>query len=306
MKIHKIAFLVFISLLAVGSCKKPKEGCLDPTAINYDASAEYNSLCIYGSNASVVPIDTATVPCDTCGPVKLHKVEISITPIANGKRFYSGTNYKDDQLRDFQITFFKYFVSNIKLGDKSTVKTGVADIELIDYDTSTFLSATRPIYDHIIEGEASAGMYNRIFLGLGVDPIWNEEYSPNDYPSDHPLNATYTNMDWTWETKYKFTSIEGNIDSDADGKYDRAFFMHTGFSDLYRQAIVRTGSEIEVKEGLTTFINLELDIVKVFEGLDIATKQGQTHTSGAEQLEFSRTIQTNMSKSITFVGVTYE
>ena len=30
------------------------------------------------------------------------------------------------------ITFFKYFVSNIKLGDESVTKTDVAEIELID------------------------------------------------------------------------------------------------------------------------------------------------------------------------------
>lgn len=303
MKLYKIGLLVFISLLVLGSCKKPKEGCLDPLANNYDATASYNSICIYGEKPGVIPIDTPIVPSDTN---KLQKIKISITPMIDGKRFYFGTNYKDEQQRDFQITFFKYFVSNIKLGDRSITKADVADIELIDYDTSTFLSATRPIYDYIIEGEVKAGMYNRIFIGCGVDPIWNEEYSPNDYPSEHPLNATYTNMDWTWQTKYKFTSIEGNIDSDADGSYDRAFFMHTGFSDLYRQAIVQAGSEIEVKEGVTTFIDLELDIVKVFDGLDIATKQGQTHTSGAEQLEFSRTIQTNLAKNIKFVGVTYE
>jgi len=303
MKLYKIGLLVFISLLVLGSCKKPKEGCLDPLANNYDATASYNSICIYGEKPRVIPIDTPIVPSDTN---KFQKIKISITPMIDGKRFYFGTNYKDEQQRDFQITFFKYFVSNIKLGDRSITKADVADIELIDYDTSTFLSATRPIYDYIIEGEVKAGMYNRIFIGCGVDPIWNEEYSPNDYPSEHPLNATYTNMDWTWQTKYKFTSIEGNIDSDADGSYDRAFFMHTGFSDLYRQAIVQAGSEIEVKKGVTTFIDLELDIVKVFDGLDIATKQGQTHTSGAEQLEFSRTIQTNLAKNIKFVGVTYE
>jgi|TARA_B110000879_G_scaffold126775_1_gene167107 hypothetical protein len=303
MKLYKIGLLVFLSLLFLGSCKKPKEGCLDPLATNYDATASYNSICFYSEKPVVIPIDTPIIPSDTN---KLQKIKISITPMVNGKRFYFGTNYKDEQQRDFQITFFKYFVSNIKLGDRSITKADIADIELIDYDTSTFLSATRPIYDHIIEGEVKAGMYNRIFIGCGVDPIWNEEYSPNDYPSEHPLNTTYTNMDWTWQTKYKFTSIEGNIDSDADGRYDRAFFMHTGFSDLYRQAIVQAGSEIEVKEGLTTFIELELDIVKVFDGLDIATKQGQTHTNGAEQLEFSRTIQTNLAKNIKFVGVTYE
>ena len=305
MKAYKIGLVVLISSVVLGSCQKPKEGCLDPTASNYDPSAQYNSLCVYGDKPST-PIDTPIVPCDTCNTEQLQKIEISIVPMANGKRFYFGTNYKDDQQRDFQITFFKYFVSNIKLGDESVTKTDVADIELIDYDTSTFLGGTRPIYDYTIEGEVKLGMYNRIFIGCGVDPIWNEEYSPNDYPSDHPLNATYTNMDWTWETKYKFTSIEGNIDSDGDSQYDRPFFMHTGFSELYRQAIVQTGSGIEVKEGLTTYIQLELDIVKVFEDLDITTKEGQTHTSGAEQLEYSRTIQTNLAKSIKFVGVTYE
>lgn len=300
----RIVGVIALVMLVLGGCKKPKEGCLDPKASNYDPTAKYNSLCIYADDSE--PKDTAYVPCDTCvSDPNFEAVQIHIIPKIDGKRMFLNRNYEDDSSRDFQITLFKYFVSNVKFTARSGIKKDVADIELIDYDTTTYFSATRPIYDHIIEGTVEAGLYSAIYFGCGVDPIWNEEYKPNNYPSDHPLNVTYTNMDWSWEAKYKFTSIGGNIDSDGDAKYDRAFFMHTGFSEMYRQVILNPTNDIEVKEGMTTVVNLELDILEVFKGLNIATKEGQTHSSGAEQMEYSRAIQTNLANSIKFIDITY-
>lgn len=294
----RFLIIFFSSILFFSACKK--EGCTDSTAINYDSEAKKNSGCVY---ERILTIKEPVIISDSA--MNTGEIEIRIVPKANDRRFYLNEVYRENNDRRFRINKFKYFVSNVKLGDKSIVKANITDIELIDYDTSSFLSETRPIYDHIIDGKIKAGMYNRVFLGCGVDPIWNEEYAPNDYPTDHPLNTTYTNMAWTWETKYIFTSIEGEIDSDGDNTYDRSFFMHTGFNELYSQVILPIG-EFEVKEDSKTIINLELDIIKVFAGLDIATKEGQTHSSGAEQLEYSRTIQTNLANNIKFVGVTYE
>ncbi len=288
---------------AVAGCLKPKEGCTDPEAQNYDPTAQRNSLCVYGDAPTV--IDTGGIVCDTCTTPKLQDVFISVVPVINGERVYLNKNYKDKQGRDLEFTFFKFYISNVLFGKPNFEKYQFADVELIDYDTSTFLSATRTLYDNVIEGQLAAGTYNRLYLGCGVDPVFNEEYRPNDYPADHPLNALYSGMDWTWESKYKFTSFEGSIDSDSNGVYDRAFFYHTGFSELYRQVILAPGN-FEVKEGMNTFIELELDVLELFEGIDIATSEGQSHTSGAEQLENSRLVQTNLANNIKFKGVTYE
>ena len=293
-----------MSLVTLFSCTKPKEGCTDPEAKNYDPAAKYNSLCVYGDDPIV--IDTGGVkPCDTCSASKFQKIEVTITPVIDGERVFLNRNYKDDRGRDLEFTFFKFYVSNVLFGTRSFSRIEIADVDLIDLDTSTFLSQTRTLYDNVIEGETEAGTYNKIYLGCGVDPVFNEEYRPNDYPSDHPLNALYSGMDWTWESKYKFTSLEGSVDTDSNGVYDRPFFYHTGFSDLYRQVILNTG-DFEVKEGVTTHVNLELDVSKLFEGLNIATKEGQSHTSGPQQLEYSRTLQTNLANNISFKGVTYE
>ncbi len=299
--------IIALLALVLFSCTKPKEGCTDPEALNYDPAAKYNSRCTYGEKPTPI-----TPPCvgDTCDPdssqeAKFQKVEINIIPLVDGERLYLSKNYKDQQGRNLEFTLFKYFVSNVQVGTSTLEKYEITDVELIDYDTSTLFSETRKIYDHKIEGELVPGTYSTLYFGCGVDPVLNEEYRPNDYPAEHPLNTTFNGMDWTWEAKYKFLSLDGRIDIDSTGDYDRSFFYHTGFSELYRQVILQTG-EFEVREGQTTYINLELDILKVFENIDLAGKQGQSHTSGPEQLEYSRTVQTNLANNIRFVGITYE
>lgn len=297
MRLFKTTFyLLAISLVAL-SCRK--EGCTDESATNYNPEARKNTFCIYKKQ---IEWDQKE---DNSEAMKTGIVEVRITPVANGKRFYVNGTYEDDQSRKLTMNRFKYYVSNVLIANNKTEKQEVAKVELIDYDTAAPFSEVVTQYDHIILGRVEVGTYSRLFFGCGVDPALNEEYLPNNYPNDHPLNVTYNNMDWTWETRYKFTSIEGKIDTDSDGSPDKAFFMHTGFNDLYRQVLLSIGT-VEVKPNARTIINLELDILKVFDGLDIATKEGQSHSSGEEQKGYSATIQTNLANNMKFVDVEYE
>lgn len=280
-------YIYLLLAIAFIQCGKTEPGCQDPKALNYEPNANALGVCVY-------------MP-DTTTPKA--KVMVVINPIINGQQLKLETTYKDQMDRNITFSLFKYYVSNLKFSNLKADKYDVCDVELIDYDVPV-ANSSRPTFDHIIEGEVRVDQYNGIYLGLGVDPIKNEEYKPNDYPTEHPLNVLYNNMDWTWASKYKFFSVEGKIDSSS--VTEKAFFIHTGFSDLYRQQIISLKEPFQVKENMTTVVTLQLEVDKLFEGIDLATGEGQSHTENLEKKEISRKLQTNLAKYITFKGVEYQ
>ena len=196
-------------------------------------------------------------------------------------------------------------MSSIKLADKA-IKSEISDVELIDFDTNASISPNCPTWNSYFEKDSVlVGSFNELFIGFGVEPERNEEYLNAAYPNTHPLNTTCNDMGWGWRDKYKYTMIEGNLDTDSNASYDYNLFWHTGLSDLYRfRSIAAPG--IKVLKGQTTFINLKLDVLKLFEGLEISGKGGQTHTGNPADKVTAEIFQTNLSRAVELEGVTYE
>ncbi|MGB0403271.1 MAG: MbnP family protein [Salibacteraceae bacterium] len=297
MKLIKISFFGLIVLFT--ACNS-NTGCMDPNAENYDPEAKKYGECTY-----LIPTDTVTDPSQG----------VSFELVFNGKAgsqdFYLNTVYKTLSGRNFSATELKYFVSNVKLANNGDDKILIKDVELIDHDTSQSLNPAIPTWDNKANSVAAAiGTFNELIIGYGVDIELNEEFKPNQYDSDHPLNTTYTGMGWGWADKYKFMLFEGNVDSTQDGNVDRAFYYHTGLSDLYRLGVVRFDRAYTFKKGDVVTIYLTLDVPEMIGDLKIETsEEGRSHTNTAvldssrnvlTQKEVSAIIQTNLSRNVTF------
>ncbi|MCB0481953.1 MAG: hypothetical protein KDC83_11015 [Flavobacteriales bacterium] len=293
-------FLILASIVIsiLSSCQSKITGCMDPKASNYDPFAERYGECTYAPDVPVVPGDTTK-------PKNYGSVKFVFNAEANGKPFSLNENFKDNKNRNFLFSIFKFYVSNVKFVVGSN-KVLVKDVALLDYDTSTPASPGIPrFYSYFESDSVEVGEFSDIYLGFGVDPELNEEYRNTSYPTEHPLNTTYNKMGWGWAGKYIFTMVEGRLDTDSNTIYDESIFWHTGLSELYRFAVIPANG-VKVLKGQTTTVNLKLDVVKLFEGLDIGTFEGKTHTEEGAPKVVASTFQTNLSRAVSLQGITYE
>ncbi|UTW62563.1 hypothetical protein KFE98_21625 [bacterium SCSIO 12741] len=291
-KLKQLSVLLLASLVWV-SCEKGKEGCLDPAAENYDPLASRYGPCEYAT-------DTGTVD------PNLIDVKIHIEPLVKGSPFVLETVFQDSLNRNFKSSSFRFYVANVRLIDSDRNKRQVTKTELIDHNTFPPVPAGSPTWDKTIEGRVTKGTYKELYMGFGVDAELNEEYRPLDYPTDHPLNTTYNGMGWSWKDKYRFAVIEGDIDSIGNGGTDRAYYIHTGYSDLYKFNSFDLGTPITFEVGKTYHLYFTQDILRVYSGLDMATEDGRSHTQNAEKKEISIKIQENLAQSLTFSRYTVE
>lgn len=270
---------------------------MDPKASNFDPLAEKYGECVYNTSP--------TTPVDTSTSIPYGKVKVTFVPYANGAPFHLNENFKDNMNRNFMLSIFKFYVSNVKFVSAAN-KTPIKDVSLVDFDTSAPATPGVPRFFSYFEVDSiPIGDFSDIYMGFGVDPEVNEEYKNTAYPSGHPLNTTYNDMGWGWAAKYKFAVIEGRLDTDSNTIYDKSIFWHTGLSQLYRFGVI-PAARLKVMKGQTTSIQLKVDVVALFSGMDIGTNQGQSHTGTPDDIISSSYIQTNLSKAVTVLGITYE
>ncbi|UTW62562.1 hypothetical protein KFE98_21620 [bacterium SCSIO 12741] len=285
-KITPILAILLISLTWAG-CNRGEEGCLDPAAENFNPSASRYGPCEYA-------MDTGDID------PNMVIVKIHVEPKVKGQAFELEKVYQDSLNRDFKVSDFRFYVANVNLINSENKEHQVTKTELIDHNTFPPISPTQPTWDRTIEGFVMPGTYQELFMGFGVDPELNEAYNHMDYPSDHPLSIAYTNMGWPWKSKYIFATINGNIDSVGNGDLVEHFYIHSGYSDLYRTNRFDLKDPINFEPGKTYHLYFEQDVLRTFSGLDMATEEGKSHTQNAEKKKISIQFQENLTHSLKF------
>ncbi|MBD80715.1 MAG: hypothetical protein CL840_17505 [Crocinitomicaceae bacterium] len=272
-----------------------KGGCNDPLADNYDPSANRYGECVYTIDKEDTVVPESNIP-----------VNIKIEATANGKDFALNEKYTNNDGKEFLMSTLKFYVANLKFAYNGNNKTEFKDIELFDFDTSKPLNPSIPYWNTESKGVVQRlGSYNQLYIGVGVGIEENEEFSPNKYPADHPLSATYTTMAWDWKAKYIFSKIEGRVDSNANGILNRTFFYHSGHSDMYRLVILDLDKTYEIGVNNEVDLELNLDVLKIIDGIKIETSaQGQSHTSTPAQKVLSSAVHTNLSEAISVKNIT--
>lgn len=206
-------------------------------------------------------------------------------PIPAGKgslalHFYAYTG--DDllvmnQLLDYngkamRFSRFNFFISDITLigADGDTKILDIAGMDFTGINDATDAAAGNVItIADIVEGD-----YTALKLGIGVSPELNAK-KPTDFDSDHPLSKAGDYWDG-WES-YIFSKIEGLMDTDGNGSFERGIAYHTGSDEVYR--IKTLTLPIEIKANQTAELSLKVDLWKVLTGIDISEDDG-THLLG--------------------------
>lgn len=172
-------------------------------------------------------------------------------PIASFDRFEYPLGY------DMFLTKYSFYLSELMLsnsdGDQLLLDYAWMDLMLEQIDTQ---SATEG--KTITVKDFPIGEYTQLKLNIGIDEVTNA-MSPSDFSTSNALGNT--GEYWAGWSSYIFHKIEGRIDEDRDGEFEKAVALHIGSNDAFR---TKTESRnISISADTENIITFEIDLQDV-------------------------------------------
>lgn len=257
----KKSIFLFLTAGLITSCAK--EGCNDPAATNYDEEVKKSDgSCIY--------------------PTMDISFHFHLTQ--NGTDVSLNEKLTDDFNNTFQIARLDFYIAQpYMLNQNESPRWSSQEHHLI----------TGPghyeITQDIVEEKEH---WQNLHFGIGVTEDYNYT-NPTDYDTTNDLSPQSPSMHWNWNSGYRFIVIEGLVDYDGDQVLDSAFQYHIGAETLYREIMIPVNENIDVGEN--KMLSFNIDVAKVFEGIDIKNNQ-KTHTNNYYSL--AETVANNFANSI--------
>lgn len=230
--------------VALSSCNK--DGCIDPTALNYDANAEGDDgSCVYvAQNLSFVfnsKLGSQDFAFGTEATINGRKVKFTRAQMYLSGFMFNGAS-GEYQLDDPYLL----------------VKGDEAEYNL---------------------GYLPTGSYSTFSFSAGVDSMANHS-DPASFAGNSALSSNNPDhMHWGWDPGYIFYVLEGEVDTSAamNGLIDAPFIFHVG-TDLHTVDLAFVQQVVSVANGVT--IELEIDWLKLLNGTDMTgdVDTRSTHT----------------------------
>jgi hypothetical protein len=215
-------------------------------------------------------------------------VTVKVVPVVNGEELTMAKLYKDNLNHDYWFATLKFYLSNIALQKEDGSTQPLADVAFFDFEPNRQggeLDATEAI-------SVPAGTYTGVVFDAGVRQDLNSQ-DPAVFDNSHPLSIK-NNMYWTWSTQYIFTKNEGYVIHNNDTS---SWFVHTGTAELYQPGIEVDKPAIDIVQGETREVVLELDLDLLLSSpnvLDLSV-DGQSHTT--DNMALARAYQENFASS---------
>jgi len=155
---------------------------------------------------------------------------------------------------------YRYYYTDIKIVG-TNVGNGSAQLKdafLYDFSETGIL---------LTSNQGLKSDYTDLKFNLGVpDPLNTSD--PSLQSSTSPLNITNIgDMHWGWNPGYKFVTIEGKVDTIADGidNFDKSFFFHLGTDFLFRTKTISAVDWVDI-DANTSRTTLKLDVKAILDG----------------------------------------
>lgn len=240
----KVLITLVMASVALSSCNK--DGCIDPTALNYDANAEGDDgSCVYvAQNLSFVfnsKLGSQDFAFGTEATINGRKVKFTRAQMYLSGFMFNGAS-GEYQLDDPYLL----------------VKGDEAEYNL---------------------GYLPTGSYSTFSFSAGVDSMANHS-DPASFAGNSALSSNNPDhMHWGWDPGYIFYVLEGEVDTSAamNGLIDAPFIFHVG-TDLHTVDLAFVQQVVSVANGVT--IELEIDWLKLLNGTDMTgdVDTRSTHT----------------------------
>ena len=241
----KLLLLFAITAFGLSSCNK--DGCIDPTALNYDPNAANDDgSCVYlAENLNFAfhsKLGTADFAFDTEAVTSSGR-KIKYT---RAQMYLSGFT--------FNGAGGPYELSDPHL----LLKAGEEDYNL---------------------GYLPVGDYSSFTFSAGVDSVSNHT-DPATFSSTSALSANNPDhMHWGWDPGYIFFVLEGTVDTTAamNGEANAPFIFHVG-TDMHLVDMAFAKQFTSEASGIT--LEMEVDWLKLLDGTDMTgdVMTRSTHT----------------------------
>lgn len=227
--------LVTLSVLTLSFVSCTKEGCIDETALNYDAEAKKDDgTCTYQEYADL-------------------KLSFDHVFGMAQEDFMLNKDYVHPKTGDtLNFSLLKYYVSNIKL--KSADGTWWEEA-----DSYHLVCEGCDLGNAITLADVPAGSYTEVMYTLGVDSAMNVDGAQSGALS--PSNEMF----WSWNSGYIMMKAEGTSPNSATG----AFSFHLGgFSGEYNVVTTKSsdfgGSTLEVSAGNVQELSFKSNVAQLW------------------------------------------
>ena len=146
-------------------------------------------------------------------------LEINVNPKFGPHDFYLDSSYETTEGYLVKFTDIKFYISDLKNGTNV-----LCDAALFDF---------RQTQQNLISKPGDFSQYGSLVGNIGIDSAINHS-DPSAFPNDSPLNISNAGlMHWGWNPGYIFISIEGKVDTLANGNsFNHNFSFHVGTDQL--------------------------------------------------------------------------
>ncbi len=188
------------------------------------------------------------------------------TNVGNQKAHFDSV-YTDAMGRKFNMTDFRYYLSNIIL-----IKSDNSE-----YPLTGKVLLVSPQENEYSLMKVPVGDYKGFKFTLGLDSMTNHS-DPAVYASTDPLAIQTPSMHWAWNSGYLFLKMEGNCDTTiaANGNANYPYLFHCGL-DENKRIIDFTTDPFTITTGQDYEIGIIFNILDVLNNVDLRTENA-THT----------------------------
>lgn len=241
----RIGIFLLASTFLLASCNK--DGCIDPTAINYDPNAESDDgSCVYLAQ----------------------NLEFTFCHKLGAQPFSFDQEAQSASGRMVKFTRAQMYLSGFTFNGSGGSYTPQDPYLLI-----------RPGVENYPIGYLPEDSYTSFHFSVGVDSVANHA-DPATFPSASALSSNNPNhMHWGWNTGYIFIVLEGLVDTttNMNGEVNAPFIFHVGMDEyLVPMAFVK---QFTATASATT-IEMEVDWLRLLDATNMtaADSTRSTHT----------------------------
>ncbi|MCF8278077.1 MAG: hypothetical protein K9J17_15190 [Flavobacteriales bacterium] len=244
----KLILLLLVGVVAAGFSSCNSDGCVDPTAINYDPDAKSDDgSCVYLAD----------------------NLNLAFHSKLGNRDFEFGLVAITSSGRKIKYTRAQMYMSNFSFNGTGNVYKPLDAHILLKADVQDYNLGYLPI-----------DTYTSISFSAGVDSVSNH-LDPATFAGTSALSSNNPDhMHWGWDPGYIFFVLEGQVDTSAamDGTANAPFIFHVG-TDMHRVDMDFVTEVNSVASGVT--IDINVDWLKLLDGTnmtgEIATRS--THTT---------------------------
>ncbi|MBN8222572.1 MAG: hypothetical protein J0L53_16770 [Spirochaetes bacterium] len=212
-------------------------------------------------------------------------VELQMPLNYNGGAFNLGSSYTNAAGNTITLSEVRFWVSNVKFVKTDNSEVAVPDSYYLISKNNAVTGDTTgervPNFDlaagsreNITLQKVPVGSYKAIKFNVGVDSTYNNNLSLR--AGELHLFAHMANIEWSWTTSYIFGKAAGTCTSCSG---TTAFSLEYGTNANLQTVTLNFGSNIEVNATSKPTVVANVDVKKLFTGIDIGTVSVDTGVS---------------------------